>query len=169
MGLKNDEVVCNSSPIINLINVNCLELLEKLYGKVQIPKAVFNELVIEGKNKKGVSDIINLTEKNVIIVREVDNIPFVKALNKDLDLGESEVIALAMQINAGLIIIDEVDARNVAQLYGLKITGFIGVLIKAKNRGYISSVKKYINRAMEEGFWINEKLYNKLMELIDEV
>ena len=169
MDVKRKKVVCNSSPIINLSKINSLYLLEKLYGQVFIPVAVYNELVVEGINKKGAKEIKSLVEKNVIIIKKVNNISFVKALNKDLDLGESEVIALALQINAELIIVDELDARKFAELYELKKTGFIGILIKAKNEGYLSSVKEYIDRAIEEGFWLNEKLYVNIMKLLDEV
>ena len=169
MDVKHKKVVCNSSPIINLTKINSLYLLEKLYGQVFIPVAVYNELVVEGINKKGAKEIKSLVEKNVISIKKVNNISFVKALNKDLDLGESEVIALALQINAELIIVDELDARKFAELYELKKTGFIGILIKAKNEGYLSSVKEYIDRAIEEGFWLNEKLYVNIMKLLDEV
>jgi len=93
---------------------------------VVIPTAVYNELIFQGARKKGVSEIEDLISRQVIVVKEVTDESLVKALNKDLDLGESEAIVLALSINADLIIIDEADARRLAEIYKLKKTGFSG-------------------------------------------
>jgi uncharacterized protein len=162
------KIVCNSSPLINLAKIGCLDLIENIYQQVVIPTAVYNELILQGTIKKGVSEIEDLIDRQVLVVKEVTDRSLVKALNKDLDLGESEAIALALSINANLIIIDEVDARRLADIYKLKKTGFIGVLIRAKKEGHINAVKEYIDNAIKEGFWLNKNLYETIIDKLNE-
>jgi len=78
--------------------------------------------------------------------------------------GESEVLALAIDMDASLIILDEKEARQVAKTYNLNKTGFIGILIKVEELGLIDSAIKLIDLAIEKGFRINKKLYIKLKE-----
>ena len=73
-----------------------------------------------------------------------------------------------MEINAELVILDERDARETAEIYNLKKTGFIGILMKAKKEGFIDSVKKYLDQAIERGFRINELLYHSIIEKLNE-
>lgn len=146
-----------------------MDLLESIYQQVMIPPAVYDELILQGTSKKGVSEIEALISRNIIVVKEVTDESLIKALNKDLDLGESEAIVLALSVNADLIIIDEVDARRLADLYKLKKTGFIGVLVKAKKEGRIDAVKSYIDRAIKEGFWLNKKLYETILDKLNEL
>ena len=161
---KNKTVIFNSSPLINLSHVGLLHLLRKLFTEIFIPEAVFKEVVIEGRKKEDVKEIEKLINDNVIKKIEVKEKELVKAFNKDLDLGESEVIALALNIKSDLVVIDENDARNIAKIYGLKMTGFIGLLIKAFEREYIDSVMLYLDLAIDKGFRIDSKLYNYIDE-----
>ena len=157
---KNKTVIFNSSPLINLSHVGLLHLINKLFTQIYIPEAVFKEVVLEGRKKEDVKEIEKLIDDNIIKRIEVKEKELVKALNKDLDLGESEVIALALNIKSDLVVIDESDARNIAKIYGLKMTGFIGILIKAFEQRYIESVMLYLDLAIDKGFRINSKLYN---------
>jgi hypothetical protein len=166
---KNNAVVSNSSPIINLSKIDCLFLLEKIFKKVFIPYAVYDELVVKGSEKEFSYNIKSLIDDKVLIINEVKDKPLVKALNKDLDFGESEAIALAIEKKANLIILDEIEAREIASIYNLNKTGFIGVLIKAKKMNLIESVKMYLDLAIEKGFWINETLYEKILRQMSEL
>jgi hypothetical protein len=169
IGMKGKfKVICNSSPLINLSKIKRLDLLEKIYQQIIIPTAVYDELIIKGASKEGVNELQNLIEKNIINIQKVNNTSFVKALNKDLDYGESEVIALALEVKADLVVIDEKNARMIAEIYDLKKTGFLGVLIKAKREGYIKSVKSYLEQIREKGFWIDKRLYDKILEKLNE-
>ncbi|MFM7091785.1 MAG: DUF3368 domain-containing protein [Bacteroidota bacterium] len=69
----------------------------------------------------------------------------------DLDKGEAEAIILASEIEADLILLDEALGRYHAKHAGLKVTGTIGVLIKAKKRGLISELKPLIFELREKG------------------
>ncbi len=92
----------------------------------------------------------------------------VKLLQSSLDDGESEAITLSLEIGADLILLDDSDAREKARLYGLKITGTIGILLRAKIDGKIDSLKETLKRLKETGFWINDKLEARLLMEIGE-
>jgi len=65
-------------------------------------------------------------------------------------------------------IIDENKGRSVAKRLGLKVTGTIGVIIKAKEQGLIHSGKDLLNRLDQHGFWLSEKLKRQIMERMKE-
>ena len=92
-----------------------------------------------------------------------------RLLKRDLDDGESEVIALAVDQKAMLVLLDETEARRTADLYGLSKTGIVGVLIRAKQERHIESLKTELDRLLNQGgFWIEEKLYKRALKAVGE-
>lgn len=89
---------------------------------------------------------------------EVKDKKLVKLLQSSLDDGESEAIALSLEIGADLILLDDSDAREKARLYGLTITGTIGILLRAKKDKKITSLKESLLKLRGTGFWINKSL-----------
>ncbi len=154
------KVVCNSSPLIHLARIGKLELLRDFFDEVLIPEAVYRECVIEGKDKDDARKIKNATWLRVIGIKNVD---LNKALNTVLDEGESEALALALQEEADLILLDDYEAREFARIYGLTITGTIGVLLKAKHSGRISNLAETLEKLRETGFWLDENLYSEIL------
>lgn len=78
--------------------------------------------------------------------------------------GEVEVIALAVECKADMILLDESEARRIANIYGLSKTGAIGILIRAKREGYIRSLKDELDKLRKDGgFWIDEAFYRELL------
>ncbi len=80
-----------------------------------------------------------------------------------IDAGESEAIALALEIGADLILLDDSDAREKARLYGLSITGTIGVILRASKESNIFSFKETLERLKRNGFWISNALRTRLL------
>lgn len=89
-------------------------------------------------------------------------------LLKELDLGEAESITLAVEEKAKYLIIDEYKGRAIADAYGVKIVGILGVLIQAKQQGVISSVKPNIKKLIEIGFRLDKKLIAKVLRSLGE-
>jgi predicted nucleic acid-binding protein len=94
---------------------------------------------------------------------------FVRALSRDLDDGEAEVIALAVERNAGLILVDETEARRVADLYAIPKTGIIGLLLRAKRQKVIELLKPELDRLVyQSGFWISHDLFRETLKAAGE-
>ncbi len=152
-------VVSNSSILIHLSRIGKLWLLKEIFGKVVIPKAVYKECTIG--DKIGSEEI---KRSGWIEVQEIKNQNFKNLLQIFLDEGESEAIVLAFEVNADLILLDEAEARRIAKNLGLKVTGTIGILLKAKKLGLITNLRKEIELLRETGFWISETLIHKILQ-----
>jgi predicted nucleic acid-binding protein len=153
-------VVSNASPLIGLASIGQLNLLKQLYGEIHIPEAVWREVVIDGAGQPGANEV---NKADWIKRRGVSNRQLVLALEQDLDDGEAEAIALAVELKAGLLIIDERLGRNTAEHFGLDFTGVIGVLIEAKHKGLVNEVKRYLDELrIVAGFRISDRLYKRV-------
>ena len=94
----------------------------------------------------------------------VKNRPLVHALRQDLDAGESEAIALTLEIEAGLLIMDERLGRETARHFGLRYIGLVGVLIEARQKGLIPAIKPYLDALRDSaGFRLTTDLYERIL------
>ena len=139
-------VVSDTSAITSLMQVGCARLLRDLHGSVIIPTAVHAELLRT-----------HAATPAFVEVREVQERMRVDELGADLDLGEAEAIVLAKELNADLLIIDEKLGRQVALREGLRISGLMGLVVEAKQRGLIPSVRELVHRLeVEAGFRVSD-------------
>jgi predicted nucleic acid-binding protein len=154
-------VVSDTSPLSGLFFIDQLHLLEKLYGKVVIPKAVMTELL--ELEKRGIN-LSAIKEAEWIEVVELRDRRKVDELSGDLDIGEAESIVLAGMLNADWLLIDEAKGRSIAKTKGLQIVGLLGILLLAKEQGIILSVKSLLDGLMEKAkFRLNTELYNRII------
>lgn len=94
---------------------------------------------------------------------QVNDKKLARLLQSSIDDGESEAITLALEIGADLILLDDSDAREKARLYGLEITGTIGILLRAEKEGKLSSIKETLEELRITGFWIDGELMSRLV------
>lgn len=159
-------IVSNTSPITNLAAIERLDLLEKLYGRVLVPQAVMAELGAMGANQTSFEQIKNL---EWIETGEVSNRPLVASLRLELDKGEAESIALALEVKSGLLLMDERRGRRTANRFGLRVIGLLGVLMDAKNKGVAEEIKPILDALINKaGFWISGRLYTLVIETAGE-
>jgi len=126
-----------------------------------IPQAVWDEIVVEGEGRPGADEVRG---SGWIRCEPVSNLHLARILRRELGAGEAEAIALAVERNADLLIIDERLGREVASYLGLNVIGVIGVLVEAKHKGIIRSVKVYLDKLRElAGFRISDALYNRVL------
>jgi len=160
------KVVSNSSILISLSSINKLSLLKKEFGEIYIPEAVWREVVEEGKGQAGAEEVENSDWIKTVKVKDQN---LVSALNEILDLGESEAIALALKLSCNIILLDEKEARVMAAKYNLKPLGTIGILILAKKKKKINSLKIELDKLINEGgFRISPEIYKKALEEVGE-
>ena len=159
------KVIVNSTPLISLCKVGMLNLLKKMYGDITIPVSVFKE--ISRKNDVIREQVSSSKWIHVESISENTNRKMYKAKLHD---GEVEVMILAQEFNGEhLVVIDDGPARKTAEYLGLTLTGTIGILIKAKENGYISAVMPIVNEMEHEGIYFSEKLKEQIARISREI
>ena len=147
-------VVADSGPLHYLVLLDQVDLLARFYGGVLIPEAVMSELSHRGAPAK----VIRWLSVPPPWLRTVSPAPAViDSITSELDLGEREAIALASQVHADLILIDEWAGRIEARRRGLRLTGTLGVLRVAGERNLID-VPKVLEQLQATNFYIDEDL-----------
>ncbi|MEH2382111.1 MAG: DUF3368 domain-containing protein [Nostoc sp.] len=161
-------VVSDTSPLSSLAIVGYISLLREIYNTVIIPEAVANELANTSDEDERVTAVLSL---DWIEIRRATDQEVVARLQNEqrLDLGESEAIALALELNADELLIDERLGRREAAKLGVPITGLLGILLVAKHRGLIAIVKPVIDDLMTEaGFRVSIELYTDILNAAGE-
>jgi uncharacterized protein len=159
-------VVSDTSPLCNLVLVNHLWLVREIYDIVIIPVVVAEELRAASN-----VEIQNICTLEWIQMRSLANPSFAGRLysERGLDLGEAHAIALAIELKADDLLIDERIGRREALQLGLSVIGILGILITAKQRGLIPIVKPVINALIENaGFRVSIELYDRVLTLSNE-
>jgi len=155
-------VVSNSGPLITLSRTGYLYLLPLLFGKVLVPDAVYEEVIGKGKNRPGMKEF---EEASWLDVKEVEHTLALNLLRGQLDIGEAEAIVLAQELNAHLLLVDDLKARRLALLSGLRIGGTISVLIAGIKKNLISeSPEIIIQRLKRGGMYISDKIAAYLLK-----
>ena len=157
-------VVSDTTPLISLLKINQLDLLEKLFGEVLIPEAVFNELTVDERFQLEAQLI---RQKEFIAVKPVNNLESVSILKRatGLDQGESEAIVLTDELKADLLLMDEAKGRNVSAQMGLRIMGTIGILMAAYEEHELTSdeVRECVDGLQRAGRHIGQRHYQMLL------
>ena len=159
-------IVSNTTPISNLLHIDKISLLAELFGAVYIPEAVANELNVLFLSSREWQKCL---EEERVIVQPISNTIMARQMVPLLHQGEAEAICLALEKKAKLCLMDDKDGRIIAQSNNLPITGTLGILLKAKKTGLVSSVKQLIDRLRaEHHFWVKEDMYQKVLHIAKE-
>lgn len=162
-------VISDTSVITNLAAIQHLHLLPQLYNQVTIPEAVYRELADIAPPVPGTLEVQTAPW---LEVRQVVNRDVVERLQYEvrLDPGESEAIALALELKADLLLIDERRGRAEADCLGLRITGLLGILVEAKRQNLVIAIKPLMDALIATSeFRVSSALYNQILEVVDEV
>lgn len=158
------KVVVNSTPLIVLCGIGKLDLLRELYGEILIPAAVYRE--VTAVEDSACTQIT--AQKSWIHVEEIQNEAEKKMYRAKLHAGEVEVMILAQEQRADLVIIDDNAAKKTAKYLGLTVTGSLGVLLKAKQSGLIEQVHPLLSRMKRNGFYLDAKLEEMVLRYAGE-
>lgn len=137
-------IISDTSCLIVLSRIQQLELLKKMYETIIISKEVAEEF---GEDLPP-----------WVIVKEVSNKSFLRVLVGIVDLGEASAIALALEHEDALLIVDDLKGRKEARRLGLRITGLLGVLLKCKQKGIISEIKPLLEAMKNASFRISKEI-----------
>ena len=156
--------VSDTSPITNLAAIAQLDLLHQLYGTILIPEAVYEELT-----RFNVPGSVEVQTLSWIETVTVVNTKLVVQLELELDPGEASAIALAVERQATLLMLDERKGVQVATRYGLRVQGVLGVLLRAKAQGMIPLVRPLLDSLVNDaGFWMTNNLYQRILQIAQE-
>ncbi len=159
------KVVVNTTPLIALSHVGQLEVLKDLYGEIIIPDAVYKELAVkeESISKKAVDNALDW-----IHIGHIQNHMAKSMYKTQLHDGEVEVMILSKEIEADIVIIDDGNAKKHAKYLGLPVTGTLGILIKAKQEGYITELKPILYQMVKNGIYISNSLVDLCLKQVGE-
>jgi hypothetical protein len=151
-------VVADTSAVSNLLTIGREAILEELFGEVVVPPAVVSELLSW-----------HTELPTFIVVRSSARLDLIESLTTELDAGEAEAIALAVELKADLLLIDERLGRLRAGRAGVRTTGLLGVLLQAKADGLLDKVRPVLDELIElAGFRISEPVRAECLRLAGE-
>lgn len=151
---------------MNLAVIGQLQLLHQLYDTVLLPDAVWNELSSLRLQHPEITAVQTLSwlERQPVTSRAIAD-----ALQAELDIGEAEAIALAVERQADLLLIDERRGRQVASRMGLTTIGLLGILLEVKRQGFLHEVKPVLDDLIAKaGFWVSRELYTRVLQAASE-
>jgi len=162
-------VISDSSTLIHLAAIGRLALLREFYEKITVPPAVWREVVEEGRGTAGAVEVEAARQAGWIEIASPGDNPLLRLLKRDLNEGEAEVIALAVGQQADLVLLDESEARRIADLYALLKTGVVGILMRAKQKGKVHSLQAELDKLRHQaGFWIEDGLCHQALRAVGE-
>ncbi len=147
-------IVADSGPLIALSRIGQLDLLRALFGRVQIPTAVWQE-VTQGaaEGRSGASEVRAAPWIDVVPVDATTAAGYALLV----DDGEAEAIALARTADS-LLVIDDDRGRRLALRLGLRIKGTLGLLVLAKNRGLLDPIRPLLEALPQRGVHVSQRL-----------
>ncbi len=148
-----ERAVADSTCLIALERIGQLDLLRQVFVSLFAPPAVQAEF--------GIS-------VDWLVIRPVSDLGTLAALRTQLDEGEAQVIALTVELDGILAVLDDKKARRVARQMSLRVIGTLGVLLRAKRKGAIAELKSSLNALRQVGFYMTDELYQEALRIAGE-
>lgn len=161
--MPNGPVVLNNTPLVALWAIGRLDLLRDLFQEVLIPQAVEAEFLAIDPSVRRKALWETSWVQSVALAH-----PRLALTYAGLDSGEAEVLALAVERDARLVVVDERKARRYAERLGLRLTGTLGLLLSAKQAGLIDSVGFWAAKLQEAGLFLRPDLVQRVLQIAGE-
>lgn len=158
-------VVGDSGPLIALAIIGQLELLPRLYQRVIVPQTVWDEITVQGAGLPGALEVSRVTWLDIQRVESQR----LQSLAILVDRGEAEAIALAMDNPGSTVLLDDAQARRVAERFGVDRIGTLGVLRRAKKAGLLAAIKPYVVQLQASGIFIRQSLVDAVLRDVGEI
>ncbi|NUO09357.1 MAG: DUF3368 domain-containing protein [Candidatus Brocadia sp.] len=161
------KVTSNAGPVIALPKISCLSVLKTMFSEILIPPVVYRELLGKSGTKweeieSALNDFVRVMEPN-----HSDNATELAIAN--LEEGERQAIKLASYMRENvLLLIDDKAGREAASRLNISITGTIGILLMAKEKGWLADVIKLSDKPRNSGYWFSDELIEIAKKLANE-
>ncbi len=133
-----------------------------MFGKIIIPKEVFEEVTVRGAGMPGSDEIKGA---DWVEVKHCTDINLLRAMMLQVDPGEAEAIVLGLELEADLLLIDDRTGRKLAKEFELPIMGLLGVICAGKQKGLLESIKPVLDLLVyKAGFRISKDLYDEILK-----
>ena len=153
--MPNIIIITDTSCLIALSKVNVLHLLRELYEHVIITEEIYAEF--------------GEPLPEWIEIKQVTNKKYQQLLENNFDKGEASAIALAIELENVLLVVDDLKGRKEAERLGIKITGTFGILFRMKQNGKLPALKPYLELLQTSGFRITSEIIERLLQESGEI
>lgn len=150
-------IIADTGPLISLGIIGRIDLIEKIFGKYYIANAVWEELLVY-ENPKFDKTLLKEVKKHVHKIKSKNHLSVI------MDYGESESVILYEELNADFLLIDDKKARTIAESFDLNCIGTIGLIIKAKHKGFVKELRPIFEMWLKNERYFSIKLINKILE-----
>jgi len=157
----NGLVISDSGPIFSLAIIDKLEILDRLFDEIYIPKAVWEELTRD-KTTDHFNKIVDFFQNRIREISQFNELTLI------MDYGESEALILYREIEADFLLIDDKKARNIAEHFGIECIGTIGILSIARKKGLVSELRPLFTSFLKNKRFYSISLLNTILLQHDE-
>ncbi len=158
-------VVSDAGPLIYLGAVGRLALLRDLFGRVVVPREVWNEVVGASTERPGSAETAAAAW---IDIRTPSPSPLAERLSETLGMGEAAAIGLCLELRADLLLCDDLEARRAAAAEGIRIVGTLGILVRGKRAGLLDAVRPIMEAMIGMGLRVSADLVEEILALAEE-
>ena len=156
-----DRVVVNASPLNCLFKSGLQDLLPGLFKDIYVPESVLKEVTGTGKSDFPAEQLSQQQWLKIAIDIPLD----LRVASWDLGRGESEVISFALLHPSFRVVLDDREARRCAETLGCKSIGTAGILVLARRRKLLPSLRDAFSQLSNSGLWISRDLIDELCSL----
>lgn len=158
-------IVADAGPLIALAKLNELLLLPQIFSEIYVPETVFSEVTLNPRHAESVT-LTDFLSENTQINPGISN-SFTEELSQALDDGEVQALALAKELNSG-VLMDELRGRKLASYHSIPAVGVLGVLIKSKQLGLIAKVSPLLEQLLRENYHLSSALIARVLAQVGE-
>lgn len=163
--MKRPIIVADAGPLIALAKLEQLELLQQIFSAIHVPETVYLE--VTHQQARDDAQLLTAFIQTSAELHPVLSSDFVDELSLSLDDGEIQALALAKDLECG-VLMDEARGRKIAGYYDISVVGVLGVLLQAKKLGLVESVSPLISTLQKANYRLSPALVEKVLSLAEE-
>jgi len=153
-------VISDTSPLRALAHLGHMEWLQELFHQIRLPPAVASEL----RHPPSALAAVDVAGWQFLVIQSPRNLQRVSEFRLRLDAGEAEALALAEELHADVVLVDELAGREVARQCGFTVLGTLGILLRAKQQGLCPAVAPLLDRLQRElNFFVSPGLRQTIL------